>query len=153
MKKIDLKGWDWYVWSRNDLQPRNSSPKVDPFIGKIMNGKMKLNELGQVSETCWIEITNHFPNANLDEFVIMPNHVHGIIVLHDTVGERHAVPLRYGDRSKNIEQFGNLFPVQFRRSFVHSNPPSHILSTYFANLPAPVWQRDYYEHIIRNETA
>ena len=124
------------------------------LFGKIMNGKMKLNELGQVTETCWIEIPNHFPNTNLDEFVIMPNHVHGIIVLRDTVGERHAVHLRYGDQSKKIEQFGKPVPSSIPtiiRSF-KSAVTRHI-NILRQSPGTPVWQRDYYEHIIRNETA
>ncbi len=44
---------------------------------------MRLNIVGDIVEKCWREIPKHFPNVELDEYVIMPNHIHGIIVLHD----------------------------------------------------------------------
>ena len=44
-----------------------------------MNDEMILNECGEIADKCWMEIPEHFPNVELHEFVIMPNHVHGII--------------------------------------------------------------------------
>jgi REP element-mobilizing transposase RayT len=52
-------------------------------LGKIIHGEMRLNEIGKIVEKCWKEIPIHFPNTELDEFVVMPNHIHGIIVLRD----------------------------------------------------------------------
>ena len=49
------------------------------LFGEIHQGKMILNEAGNIAQTCWLEIPQHFPNVVLHEFVIMPNHVHGII--------------------------------------------------------------------------
>ena len=40
---------------------------------------MRLNEIGNIAEICWLEIPKHFPAANLDEYVVMPNHIHGIV--------------------------------------------------------------------------
>jgi putative transposase len=51
------------------------------LFGKIENGKMMLNDAGQIANECWLNIPNHFPNVILHEFIIMPNHVHGIIQL------------------------------------------------------------------------
>jgi len=42
-----------------------------------------LNHNGQITKQCWLNIPKHFPNAILDEFIIMPNHIHGIIVIDD----------------------------------------------------------------------
>ncbi len=79
---------------------------------------MELNKYGEIAKQCWNEIPDHFPNVQLDEFVIMPNHIHGIIVImenekqkividdivtNDTamesdtviVGAIHELPLRY----------------------------------------------------------
>jgi REP element-mobilizing transposase RayT len=50
---------------------------------------MVMNEAGQIGKQCWLDIPRHFPCVELDVFVIMPNHFHGIIA----VGARHAVPL------------------------------------------------------------
>jgi len=49
------------------------------LFGTIKNGAMILNSGGQMAKKCWTEIPNHFPNVILHEYVIMPNHVHGII--------------------------------------------------------------------------
>lgn len=51
------------------------------YFGKIINGKMNLTEIGEIAHQYWIEIPIHFPFVKLDEFVVMPNHVHGIIVI------------------------------------------------------------------------
>jgi len=51
------------------------------LFGEIKNGELVLNEAGKFANECWIEIPNHFPNAVLHEYIIMPNHVHGIIEL------------------------------------------------------------------------
>lgn len=57
------------------------------LFGEIMNGVMVLNELGNITHQYWQEIPNHFPHATLDEFIVMPNHVHGIIVIHGVAGD------------------------------------------------------------------
>lgn len=49
------------------------------LFGDVKNEEMVLNEKGKIAQICWIEITNHFDNVMLDEYVIMPNHIHGII--------------------------------------------------------------------------
>lgn len=51
------------------------------YFGHVANGKMNLNQYGLVTEKIWKEIPDHFPFAKLDEFVIMPNHIHGIVIL------------------------------------------------------------------------
>lgn len=60
-----------------------------PFFGACSNGAMHLNEIGLLAKTFWEEIPVHFPNVILDEFVIMPNHIHGIICIH-SVETLHA---------------------------------------------------------------
>ncbi|MFM7372811.1 MAG: hypothetical protein ACKO2Z_34520, partial [Sphaerospermopsis kisseleviana] len=51
------------------------------LFGEIVDGEMKLNTNGEVAKGCWLSIPRHFQNVELDEFVIMPNHVHGIIII------------------------------------------------------------------------
>lgn len=66
------------------------------LLGDIQDEEMKLSETGKVVERCWLDIPNHFANVELDEFVVMPNHFHGIILIWNNdvrVGARHAVPL------------------------------------------------------------
>ena len=55
------------------------------FFGKIKNEKMILNEYGKVVKICWFDLPNHYKNCILDEFIIMPNHIHGIIEINNSV--------------------------------------------------------------------
>ena len=54
--------------------------RVD-YFGGIEKGQMRLNDIGQIATDCWRAIPEHFRNTALDEFVLMPNHLHGIIVI------------------------------------------------------------------------
>jgi REP element-mobilizing transposase RayT len=72
-----LKNWDysnpwWYYVTINTKNHIN-------HFGKIETGKMKLNELGKIVEEYWIQIPKHFKMADIDCFIIMPNHLHGIV--------------------------------------------------------------------------
>ena len=65
------------------------------FFGEIIDKKMTLNELGKMASLFWKEIHEHFSHVYLDEYVIMPNHIHGILILdYATVGTRHGVSLQ-----------------------------------------------------------
>jgi len=52
------------------------------LFGTVGNGRMALNDAGRIAAKCWRDIPNHFPHVALDEWIIMPNHVHGIITIH-----------------------------------------------------------------------
>ena len=53
-------------------------------LGEIINGEMKLSGIGEMVQKYWDEIPEHFENIQLDEFIIMPNHLHGIVVIGDS---------------------------------------------------------------------
>lgn len=55
--------------------------KKECLLGDVMDGEMKLNMNGQYAHHQWLQIPNRFTNVELDEFVIMPNHIHGIILI------------------------------------------------------------------------
>jgi len=65
------------------------------LFGNIIDGEMHLNDAGRVVQSLWDEIPTHFPNSDMGAFVVMPNHVHGIIIINNatTVGATHASPL------------------------------------------------------------
>jgi REP-associated tyrosine transposase len=64
-------------------------------VGEIINGKVNLNEIGEIVEKCWKKIPIHFEECELDEFIIMPDHIHGIIRINVArgVGNRHVCSL------------------------------------------------------------
>jgi REP element-mobilizing transposase RayT len=106
---------------------------------------MDLNPHGKIVRDEWNKTSQIRKNISLDEFVIMPNHFHGILIISDCRGTMHRAPTK--------ELFGN--PVSgsmptIVRSFKSSVTRQINLSQPFNN---PVWQRGYYEHIIRNENS
>jgi len=122
------------------------------LFGGILNGEIRLNEFGKIAHQCWLEIPQHFPHVQLDEFVVMPNHIHGIIVLNNiVVGVQNIEPLQ-----QNIE------PLQNQNAYQHIIPRSigsiirgfkiGVTKNFRQNTDIyVVWQRNYYEHMIRNE--
>ena len=62
------------------------------YFGEIENNKMILNDFGKIADKLWQEIPNHNENVRLDEFIIMPNHIHGIIEIINVV-DGHDRPL------------------------------------------------------------
>jgi putative transposase len=53
------------------------------LFGEIVDGEMQLNDFGKIADECWRLIPEHFPNVELGGHVVMPNHMHGIIVVND----------------------------------------------------------------------
>jgi len=117
------------------------------LFGEIVDGKMILNDAGKFAQKCWMEIKRHYPNVIMDEFVIMPNHVHGIIVIVENdqhVGAIHELPLR----ESPIQRRKMILPKIIGR--FKMNTAKHINK--MRNSPGVrVWQRNYWEHVIRNE--
>jgi putative transposase len=118
-------------------------------FGEVADGAVRLNAWGDIVCLCWQAIADHFTNAQPDAFVIMPNHVHSIICLvgrASDVGARHAVPLH------TVERFGR--PVAgsiptIVRSF--KSAVTKRINDLRSTDGAPVWQRGFYERVIRDE--
>ena len=68
-----------------------------PYFGKIENGIMILSDPGLIANKCWQEIPNHFPFIELDEFFIMPDHLHGIIIIIEKINTNFAWQPRLDD--------------------------------------------------------
>jgi REP element-mobilizing transposase RayT/thiol-disulfide isomerase/thioredoxin len=137
------------------------------IFGDVDEGKMVLNEYGKIAEITWLDLINHNHNIELDEFIVMPNHIHGIIVItgkYDVgAGSKPAlksVPSENIDKNKIIDGKLN------NRAGLEPAPIGHGLSeiirqfkTFSAkrinqmnNTPGKcLWQRNFYEHVIRDE--
>jgi REP element-mobilizing transposase RayT len=110
------------------------------LFGAIDNGQMGMNEVGRIAEQCWYEIPAHFPHAALDAMAVMPNHVHGIIWIN---GRDTAC------RVPTMEQFGK--PVSGSVSTMIRSFKSAVTKHINLLRGTPVWQRNFYERIIRDE--
>lgn len=123
---------------------------------------MALNELGRVVMECWYTLPKHFENVELNAFVVMPNHIHGIVVITDNVGARHAVPESRGDNDPRARHAVPLHPNEFAKP-THGSLSAIVRSfksattkriNQLCDAPTnPVWQRNYYEYVIRNEQS
>lgn len=89
------------------------------LFGDVVDGKMILNDAGKIANDCWLEIPNHFPNEVLHEYIVMPNHIHGIIEfvgannysphntdVNDNYGTKNISPLNTGAIDANGEIAG-----------------------------------------------
>jgi putative transposase len=114
-------------------------------FGEIVGGQMRQNDLAAVVQSCWDDLPNHYPNVGLDEFVIMPNHVHGIvIIMDDPVGATSRRPPTGAGKPRPY--LGNVVAYFKYQSAKRINEIS--------NTPgAHVWQRGYYDHIIRDNRS
>jgi REP element-mobilizing transposase RayT len=117
------------------------------MFGDVINGEMELNVYGQIVREEWLRTVELRTNVELDALVVMPNHVHGIImIVDDGVGRGTA------RRAPTTEQFGR--PVSgslptIVRAF--KSGATKRINEHRATPGATVWQRNYYEHIIRND--
>jgi REP element-mobilizing transposase RayT len=167
----------------------------DELFGEVVNGEMILNDAGEMIVRWWLELPSKFPNVNVDNFVVMPNHFHGIIFIIDDVdanivgvdlvgddlrvvpsvvpsldenGEfkgEHGGPPQRTDSSRPIDSSRRTDSPQQRQ-----NAPLSQMIQWFKTMTTneyirgvknlgwkpfsgKVWQRDYYEHIIRSQAA
>lgn len=78
-----LQNWDYASDGRYYITI--CTKNREPFLGKIEKGIMILNECGRIVEQCWFDLENHYHNLKLDAFVIMPNHIHGIMIIDNPI--------------------------------------------------------------------
>jgi putative transposase len=199
-RTIRLKGYDY---SQTGLYFITICTKNRGCLfGEIRNGKMVLNDAGDIANKCWYQITNHFPNTILHEHIIMPNHVHGIIEI--TVGANNHSPenhspenhspenhspenhspenhwpenhwpenhwpenhspenhwpenISQNDRAKNISPLP-VSPSKTIGSIVRGYKIG-VTKWFRVHMPAEfpighsIWQRNFWEHIIRNQQS
>ncbi|MEA5534285.1 transposase [Crocosphaera sp. XPORK-15E] len=114
------------------------------IFADIKQGKIKICALGAIAHNCWLKISEHFPHVILDVFVIMPNHVHGILWLNNS-----QKPVNEARSFGNIVA-GSLSSVIRSYKAAVTKEINYICGQKGTSL---VWQRNYYEHIIRDEKA
>ena len=161
------------------------------LLGNVAEGEMALNDAGRMIEKWWLELNHKFPSVDTDEYVVMPNHFHGIVVITptDNVGADLRVgPVggEYADRGEHAggEHAGSPLPANTESGQCvelgehldrgehaggeHAGSPLPTIIQWFKTMttneyirgvkqlgwppfPGKLWQRNYYEHIIRDE--
>ncbi|MBI1885187.1 MAG: transposase [Chloroflexi bacterium] len=119
------------------------------LFGNVIDGQATLNSLGEIVHACWADLPRHYSHVALDAFVVMPNHVHGIILLADTdVGAGFKPALTKPAPTKPARTRRHALPEIVRAFKTFS---SRRINELRATSGIPVWQRNYFEHVIRNE--
>jgi REP element-mobilizing transposase RayT len=110
------------------------------FFGDIKEGKVDLSRYGEIVNQCWRDLARHYGNCSLDSFVIMPNHIHGIIVIDNggVVGNG-LKPFPTHGLSEMIRGFKTFSSRKINEELKVDNKFQ--------------WQKSFYDHVIRNEKS
>jgi len=133
------------------------------LFGDILDEEMILNDAGKMIDKEWKELPNRFKNIEFDEYLIMPNHFHGIIVIDDSVDgqaqgtaptvdcfdgpENVGVPL-VGTHALTLGNIIGAFKSITTNSYIKG-----VRNNNWQPFIRKLWQRNYFEHIIRNEKS
>ncbi|MFQ5863408.1 MAG: transposase, partial [Candidatus Brocadiales bacterium] len=121
-------------------------------LGDVESGGIALNEIGCMVQKTWIELPRYYTGVDIDEFVIMPNHLHGIIILNVGAGPR-ACPGEEG-QPQGVAPTKTLALPDIIYSFKSLTTKRYIKGVKqngWEPFERHFWQRNYYEHVIRNE--
>ncbi len=112
----------------------------DEWFGKVEKEEMILNQYGKIVNQCWNDLPNHYLNCSSDAFVIMPNHIYGIIVIHNnnTVGNGFK-PFPTHGLSEMLRGFKTFSSREINKKIKSDNKFQ--------------WQKSFYDHVIRNEKS
>ena len=133
------------------------------LFGDVVNGRLQLNDAGQMIQAIWDQLPQHYPSVETDAFVIMPNHVHGIIAL---VGMGACADIQSGGQPQGVAPTNDPRP---KHDAVHVLSLADIVHRFktlttkryvdgvkqfdWSRFESRLWQRNYYEHVIRNEES
>ncbi len=144
-KSIRLKGYD-YSQSGGYVITICTHNK-ECLFGDVMEGKVVLSPIGQIAFEFWLDIPKRFGNVQLDESIVMPNHVHGIIVIADPCrGVKFNAPTEVRNYYSQISPNRGTIPLTVRT--YKSAVSTWCKRNGYENFQ---WQRNYYDHIVRDE--
>ena len=112
-------------------------------FGRMAGESIILNKFGKIARDNWQAISNHFNDCEIDDFIIMPDHMHGIVFVYEnnaSVGHRHACALQKCSRKhERLPEIIAGYKSSVSKQIHH------------AGYPEFKWQRSYYDRVIRNE--
>ena len=118
------------------------------YFGEIEQVRMQLNDIGQIVTDCWQGIPEHFHDTALDEFIVMPNHIHGIVIIKgndflrddgDGVGNNDRCSLRNARNMQLLPKIISQYKSSVTR-MIRKQWNNHSFG----------WQKSFYDHVIRN---
>jgi REP element-mobilizing transposase RayT len=123
------------------------------LFGSVVDGKMELNDAGKMIRTVWGELPEFYKQVEIDEFSVMPNHVHGILVIVGA-GPRACPDCQNLGQPRGVAPTMSLSDVV--RNFKTMTTKRYVdgvKNNEFPPFYKRLWQRNYYEHIIRNDES
>jgi putative transposase len=160
-RSIRLKGYDYTQMGAYFVTVVTKDREC--LFGEVIDGETRLNGTGQVIERWWVELNHKFSMVDTDEFVVMPNHFHGIIVIADV---RVGADLRVGPASEGRggnttegAHIGAPLPVslprivQWFKTMTTNEYIRGVKQLGWTGFPGRLWQRNYYEHAIRTQES
>ncbi|MCX6726878.1 MAG: transposase [Candidatus Shapirobacteria bacterium] len=128
---VDVKDkWKLFWEKKGEKIPNTKGGHIGPPVQ---------NKIGNMIDYWWKEIPNHFVNISLDEYVVMPDHLHGILLLNNSVGVDRCVDPKLGDV---IQWFKTMTTNEYFKGVNEFSWP---------RINKRLWQRNYFEEIIRGE--
>ena len=112
------------------------------IFGRVEDAELIPSALGGLVRECWAAVPDHFPSVILDEFVLLPNHLHGILVFHPHVGAQHCCALS-GQPEAQVKPDSVSAIVRSFKAIVTRRAHDEL------HWRGPVWQRNYFERIVR----
>ena len=117
------------------------------MLGRVDGGGMFANTYGRIVEDCWTDLVNHYAGVKLDAFTVMPNHIHGVIILTEDASNHPASPRAGFKPAPTRRRHGLPEIIRGFKAFA-----SRRINEARDTDGVPVWQRNYYERVIRNES-
>lgn len=173
IESVRLKNWDY----RNNgayFITINTANRYH-FFGEIENNEMQLSKIGKLAATFWEEIPNHFPHIELGNFVVMPNHTHGILIVNNVKSlhcndSNNNEPLMKNNESvtvnnKSLQCNDSTADNEQNQHYSDISPKSGSISTIIRSYKSVVskhahllnsnfnWQSKFHDHIIRNSDS
>ena len=118
------------------------------ILGDVVDDEVVLSPQGRIVSDCWHDLANHYEHIELDEFVVMPNHIHGIVVIIDSGKGCGANEVGAGFKPAPKGRHSLSEVVRAFKTF-SARRINHLRN----RTGEPVWQRNYYEHGIRDDTS
>ena len=152
IETIRLQNWN-YGWNGKYFVTIVAKNR-EHYFGKIVDGEMYFSEIGENANKCWHEIPEHFPFVVLDEFCVMPNHIHGIIVIDNKNGNTcRDVACNVSTDMAQSKKMSIISPKPGSLSTIIRSYKSAITKYANENHYNFGWQSRFYDHIIRNEKS
>ena len=130
------------------------------LLGEVVGAEMRFNEFGRIAHEFWADVPVHFPNVSVDSFVIMPNHLHSIVVIREEGGE--TPPLQDRDRrgAETAPSAASASPQsRIKRPTLgqivgyYKHETTRQINQVRESAGVVFWQRNYWEHVIRSEES